>query len=92
MVRRICESHATVDRPFEAVLVAGDDVSDEPMFDVEGGDSFLSVKAPSARGRTPAGKSASQRRLLDCLHACWGLLGPVSKDQPRFESSYEIRR
>jgi len=46
VVRRICDSRAKVGRPFESILIAGDDVSDESMFDTVATDdaSTLSVK------------------------------------------------
>lgn len=44
IMRRICESRASMGEPFEAVLVAGDDVSDESMFEYGCGENFLTVK------------------------------------------------
>mmetsp|Transcript_58134 Transcript_58134/g.177129 ORF Transcript_58134/g.177129 Transcript_58134/m.177129 type:complete len:366 (-) Transcript_58134:564-1661(-) len=44
ILRRICESRAGSGEPFEAVLIAGDDVSDEPMFEAGAGDAYLTVK------------------------------------------------
>jgi len=43
VMRRICEDHAAANGPFKAVLVAGDDVSDESMF-ASAPEDFLTVK------------------------------------------------
>lgn len=43
VMRRICARRAELGQPFKAVLVAGDDVSDESMFDIAS-DEFLTIK------------------------------------------------
>eukprot|EP00928_Gymnodinium_smaydae_P005909 TRINITY_DN12049_c0_g1_i1.p1 TRINITY_DN12049_c0_g1~~TRINITY_DN12049_c0_g1_i1.p1 ORF type:complete len:414 (-),score=64.24 TRINITY_DN12049_c0_g1_i1:310-1551(-) len=47
VMRRICEEKATYGTPFLSVLVAGDDVSDESMFDASPHD-FLTIKVGPA--------------------------------------------
>jgi trehalose-phosphatase len=59
VMRRICEEKGIFGNPFLSVLVAGDDVSDESMFDIAPND-FLTIKVGSAatlakfRVETPA--------------------------------------
>jgi trehalose 6-phosphate synthase/phosphatase len=43
IMRRICSTRRSLGEPFEAVLVAGDDVSDESMFE-HADDDFLTIK------------------------------------------------
>jgi len=52
IVRRICDSRAATGTPFEAVLAAGDDISDEAMFNAGFSAPCLSVKV--GRGETTA--------------------------------------
>merc|ERR1711920_949010 len=47
VMRRICEEKALFGEPFLSVFVAGDDTSDESMFDIAPPD-FLTVKVGSA--------------------------------------------
>lgn len=47
VMRRLCEARATIKEPFESVLIAGDDVSDESMFQVAP-HNFLTVKVGQA--------------------------------------------
>mmetsp|Transcript_34616 Transcript_34616/g.62765 ORF Transcript_34616/g.62765 Transcript_34616/m.62765 type:complete len:327 (-) Transcript_34616:237-1217(-) len=47
VMRRICDDRAALQEPFEAVLVAGDDVSDESMFQAAA-HNFLTIKVGGA--------------------------------------------
>jgi len=47
VMRRICDDRAALQEPFEAVLVAGDDVSDESMF-LAAAQDFVTVKVGDA--------------------------------------------
>jgi len=72
VLRRICDSRAASGEPFEAVLVAGDDVSDEAMFEAGGGDGFLTIKVGfGSTGAKHCVDSPAQLR-----HFLWRCLAP----------------
>jgi len=71
VMRRLCEEKALFGEPFSAVLAAGDDVSDETMFEAAPRD-FLTIKVgagstlASLRAETPEELRQFLWRLLSC--------------------------
>jgi trehalose 6-phosphate synthase/phosphatase len=70
VMRQICEEKAIFGEPFLSVLVAGDDTSDESMFDIAPGD-FLTIKV----GRAPTHAKFHVDSPADLRRFLWQVVG-----------------
>jgi len=70
VMRHICEEQAIFGEPFLSVLAAGDDTSDESMFDIAPGD-FLTIKV----GRAPTHAKFHVDSPADLRRFLWQVVG-----------------